>query len=198
MNGIVGILLAAGFSRRFGQQDKLTHVLANGDAIAVSAAKHLIEAIPTSIAVVRHTSMALADTLTSMGYQLVFCEDQEQVMADSFTKGIRFASQLKNPTRGFIMTLADMPYIQPETIRDVGEALCNCHSIVIPTYLAQRGHPVGFSASFRDELEALTGDEGARAVIKRHPQQVHLLPTHDAGILMDIDVPSDLLRQHQT
>lgn len=198
MNDIVGILLAAGFSRRFGHQDKLTHVLPNGDAVAVSAAKHLIEAMPTSIAVVRPTSVALMQALTAMGYQLVFCSEQEQLMADSLTNGIRAAAQLANPASGYVIALADMPYIQPATILSVSEALRERQGIVMPSYLGQRGHPVGFSASFRDELAALTGDEGARAVIKRHPQQVHVLPTEDAGILMDIDVPSDLLRQHQT
>ena len=198
MNDIVGILLAAGFSRRFGHQDKLTHVLPNGDAVAVSAAKHLIEAIPTSIAVVRPTSVALMQALTAMGYQLVLCSEQEQLMADSLTNGIRAAAQLANPASGYVIALADMPYIQPATMLSVSEALRERQGIVMPTYLGQRGHPVGFSVSFRDELEALTGDEGARAVIKRHPEQVHLLPTEDAGILMDIDVPSDLLRQHQT
>lgn len=191
---MIGILLAAGFSRRFGAADKLMQPLPDGRSIAYTSAANLILALPESVVVIRKENSALANDYQALGFHVVYCDDEDTEMADSFTKAIRFSSSLQAAANGFVVALADMPYIQPATISGVCEALRERHGIVIPTYLGQRGHPVGFSASFRDELEALTGDEGARAVIKRHPQQVHLLPTQDAGILMDIDVPSDLMR----
>lgn len=193
---MVGILLAAGFSRRFGLTDKLLQLLPDGRPIALTSAENFIQAIPTCIAVVRSENKALAELLLNAGLKVIFCHKNEQEMADSLSKAVRFSSNFNASNDGFVIALADMPYIQSTTISAVATKLnigLNLGaSIVIPTYNGQRGHPVGFSAKFRSELEDLRGDEGARSIIKRHPNEVHLLPSDDAGILADIDTPTDL------
>ena len=189
---MVGILLAAGFSRRFGSADKLLQPLPDGRYIALTAAKNLIEAIPTSIAVVRPENKALAELLLNVGLKVVFCTENDQEMADSLAAAIRLSANLEAASDGFVIALADMPYIQATTISAVATQLSAGASIVIPTYQGKRGHPVGFSAKFRDELDKLKGDEGARSIIKRYAEQVALLQTDDAGILMDIDTQADL------
>lgn len=191
---MIGILLAAGFSRRFGSEDKLLQLLPDGRPIALAAAEHLIQAIPNSIAVVRAENKMLATMLLNAGFEVIFCQENEQEMADSLTAAIRFSSNIEAENDGFVIALADMPFIKPETIRAVANKVVNGASIVIPTFEDQRGHPVGFSAKFSHELESLQGDEGARSIIKRYADQVFLLPTDDAGILADIDTPADLER----
>ncbi len=189
---MIGILLAAGFSRRFGSADKLVQLLPDGRPIALASAEHLIQAIPTSIAVVRQENKSLAKLLLNAGFNVVFCNENEQEMADSLTTAIRFSANLQAANDGFVIALADMPYIQPATISAVASKLANGSSIVIPVYQNQRGHPVGFSEKFRHDLENLQGDEGARSVIKRYPDEVCLSLCDDAGILADIDTSADL------
>lgn len=53
------------------------------------------------------------------------------------------------------------------------------------------GHPVLFPADLLPELAALTGDTGAREVLKRHEDRVHLVPLEGARALMDLDTPED-------
>ena len=189
---MVGILLAAGFSRRFGSVDKLLQPLPDGRSMAITAAEILIKAIPTSIAVLRPENKVLAELLLNVGLKVVFCNDSEQEMADSLATAIRFSANFEAANDGFVIALADMPYIQSATISAVATKLSSGASIVMPTYNGQRGHPVGFAAKFRHELENLHGDEGARSVIKRHPDEVELLQCDDAGILADIDTQADL------
>lgn len=189
---MVGILLAAGFSRRFGSVDKLLQLLPDGRPIALASAEHLIQAIPDSIAVLRIENKALATLLINTGLKVIFCNEHAQEMADSLTATIRYSSRFEAAKDGFVITLADMPYIKPETIRAVANKVAEGASIVMPTYQNQRGHPVGFSAKFRNELESLQGDEGARSIIKRYSNEVELLAIDDAGILADIDTPADL------
>ena len=189
---MIGILLAAGFSRRFGAEDKLLQPLPDGRLIAVAAAEHLIEAIPSCVAVVRAENKVLAEMLTSKGFKLVFCDESKPEMADSLATAIRFAGGFAEANDGFVIALADMPYIEAATIRAVAEQLGEGESIVMPSYQGQRGHPVGFSAKFRHELESLQGDEGARSIVKRYPDEVCLFACVDAGILADIDTPADL------
>ena len=192
---MIGILLAAGFSRRFGAADKLLQPLPDGRLIAMTAAENLIQAIPTCVAVVRAENKVLAEILMRIGFKLVFCDESKPEMADSLATAIRFSAGFAEAGDGFVIALADMPYIQTATIRAVAAQLKADASIVIPTYQGQRGHPVGFSAKFRHELESLHGDEGARSIIKRHANEVTLLACDDAGILADIDTPADLSQQ---
>ncbi|HSI25524.1 MAG TPA: nucleotidyltransferase family protein [Methylotenera sp.] len=189
---MLGILLSAGFSRRFGADDKLLQQLPDGRPIALASAEHLIQAIPESIAALRPDNKALATLLMNVGLKVIFCDDNAQEMADSLVSAIRYSTNVEAANNGFVIALADMPYIQPDTIREVACKLSNGASIVIPTYQNQRGHPVGFSAKFRTELENLQGDEGARSIIKHYPNEIYLLPSDDAGILADIDTPADL------
>jgi len=191
---MIGILLAAGFSRRFGASNKLLQPMADGRPIALAAAENLTQAIPTCIAVVRPENTALAALLKQAGLTVFSCKESEQEMADSLSAAIRFSANFEAASHGFVIALADMPYIQPATIRTVANSLNSSESIIIPTYHGQRGHPVGFAAKYRSELENLQGDEGARSIVKRYADAVCLLACEDAGILADIDTPQDLER----
>ena len=189
---MIGILLAAGFSRRFGAADKLMQTLPNGRLMAVAAAANLIEAIPLTIAVLRPDNKELADLLENAGLKIMFCNTQETQMADSLAAAVRYSAQLDVSGDGFVIALADMPYIKPHTISAVARELKTGAAIVAPVFQGKRGHPVGFSAKYRHELEQLTGDEGARSILKRHADQIKLLECNDSGILTDIDTPEDL------
>ena len=189
---MVGILLAAGFSRRFGSTNKLLQRLPDGRPIALASAENLIKAIPFSIAVLRPENQALAELMLNAGLRVVFCSENDEEMADSLATGVRFSANFEAASNGFVVALADMPYIQSDTIVAVANQVADGASIVIPTYQNQRGHPVGFSAKFRSELVNIHGDEGARSIIKRYADELELLPTRDAGILVDIDTQNDL------
>jgi molybdenum cofactor cytidylyltransferase len=92
----------------------------------------------------------------------------------------------------WVIALADMPRIAPDTIRKVIAGVEQGARIAAPVYKGERGHPVGFGASLRDELLALDGDEGARAVIERHRGDLRLIECDDPNVLYDIDRKSDL------
>lgn len=62
--------------------------------------------------------------------------------------------------------------------------------IALPCRQGKKGHPVLFPSRFYPDLLAGPA-EGAREVVRRHPQSVFLLPVDDAGILADIDTPED-------
>jgi CTP:molybdopterin cytidylyltransferase MocA len=51
------------------------------------------------------------------------------------------------------------------------------------------GHPVLFPADLLPDLARLSGDEGARGVLKRHGARVTLLPLKDDRAAVDLDTP---------
>lgn len=195
---IVGILLAAGYSRRFGAGNKLVQPLPDGRLMALASAQHLLAAIPLSIAVIRPDAHELAALLTAAGLQVVRCAAHQQEMADSLAVAVNYCNDevlgLAKATTvsGLVIALADMPLIHSSSYALVARKLEQGEPIVIPSYQGQRGHPVGFSANFKTELASLHGDAGARSLIKKYAQALHMVDCDDPGILMDIDTVDEL------
>ena len=95
---------------------------------------------------------------------------------------------------GWLIMLGDMPSIRVETIAAVIAALRGGARIAIPVMSGKRGHPVGFSASYLAQLRSLTGDVGAREILKSDAAFVEEINVDDPGIFADIDTPKDLKR----
>lgn len=187
MDSIVGILLAAGAGRRFGA-DKLTHSLPDGDLVAVRACRSLLAGTDRVLAVVRPGGGELAALLQAEGAEVRVCADAEQGMGASLAFGIRACPD----AAGWLIALADMPWIKPATIGKVADALRSGAFIAAPCWQGRRGHPVGFSRNLGPELAVLGGDQGAKTVIQAYLDQLRLIDCADAGVLRDIDKPEDL------
>ena len=184
---IVGILLAAGGSSRFGS-DKLLYPLANATPLGLVAARRLRPACDRVLAVVRPNSDRLADLLAAEGYELVISAASLRGMGHSLAAGVSAAAD----AAGWVVALADMPYIAPVTFGQVASALRAGGSIVVPEYRGRRGHPVGFAKQWGEQLSALAGDEGARRIVAAFPAAVVRCEVDDPGIVRDVDQLADL------
>jgi len=189
---VIGILLAAGFSTRFGTNKLLAPLPAEGPdggaPVAVAAARHLAEALPGPVAVVRPRAQKVSKLLREAGCTTVICKNAAQGMGASLAAGVRAAEDAD----GWVIALADMPFVPAETIRLIATALEQGAAIAAPAHGGERGHPVGFARRFRDDLLALSGDQGARQILKTYAHCITLYETGDCGVLRDIDVPGDL------
>ena len=188
MRNIAGILLAAGRGTRFGGH-KLLSSLPDGTPLGVAAARHLLAALPVSLAVVRSDDAILSARLSAAGMRVVVCEQADQGMGMSLRTGVAASRD----AAGWVIALADMPLIKPETIKGVVALLQQGAALAAPSHGGQRGHPVGFGHVLRDELLALAGDQGARDLLTRHASRLVLLPVDDPGILADVDTPADIV-----
>jgi len=190
MRRVVGILLAAGSSRRFGS-NKLLAPLADGTPLAVAAASRLIAAVPESIAVVRPGDVALAALLAAQGLRIIECAEAEWGMGHSLAAGIAAASTAD----AWLIALADMPFIKASTITGLAAQLYVGSPLIAPFHGGQRGHPVGFASGLGAELLSSTGDAGAREILARHAEELARFDVNDPGILFDVDTPADLAAQ---
>ena len=187
---IQGILLAAGQGSRFGG-DKLLHRLPGGEVMALASARHLASALPAVLAVVRPEHSALRALLEEAGIPVIIAPDAERGMGHSLAAGVAASAQAS----GWVIALADMPYVQRSTIAAIADGLLAGHEIVAPAYHGRRGNPVGISAKHREALLALEGDAGARHLLQARRELVHLIEVGDPGVIHDIDTPQDLARQ---
>jgi molybdenum cofactor cytidylyltransferase len=188
---IVGLLLAAGSATRFGS-DKLRHELPHGVSIAAQAARHLKLEIDTVIAVVRPGSAELAQALKSEGCEVVVCENAAEGMGASLACAARAVAHGYSDADGYLIALADMPFVRRTTIAAVRDALAAGAPLAAPYFRARRGHPVALSRKFLEQLVALKGDEGARALVAENERALLKIPVGDPGVIRDIDTPDDL------
>jgi molybdenum cofactor cytidylyltransferase len=189
MTEIAGILLAAGSARRFGAA-KLLQRLHDGVPVAAAAAQSLTQVLANTVAVVKPGDHVLIELFTEQGLQVVENPLAEEGMGTSLAAGINASAQ----AAGWLIMLADMPWIRTATISVLADRLDNGASMVAPVYAGQRGHPVGFSSRWLQPLRDLSGDRGARDLITAHPDALELFATEDAGVVQDIDYPQDLSR----
>jgi molybdenum cofactor cytidylyltransferase len=187
--GIGGILLAGGAGSRFGGR-KLLHSLPDGTSIGVAAWRNLRAALEHTVVVVREGDDELATLIADAGAPVVRCKDARLGMGHSLVCGVRALEG----AGGWVVALADMPRVRPQTIVALAGRLRAGARIVVPVWNGQRGHPVGFAASCRDELLALSADSGARALLERHAADVVRVPVDDPGIVQDVDTKEDAAR----
>ena len=158
------------------------------EGLAVQAARHLRSALPQVVAAVRPASDELERLLAAEGVRTVVCERAAEGMGASLACAVRAAG----PADGYVVALADMPFVRPSSIAAVRDALAAGAVLAAPYFHARRGHPVGISARFRAELETLGGDEGARRIVAMHGAELVKVPVGDPGVIRDIDRPADL------
>ena len=187
MSGIVGLLLAAGKGRRFGG-DKLSQHLSSGELVIERSLKHLAAATDSCLVLTHRQSPPLHSITNALGASLLEVPQAESGMGSTLAAGVQATSQ----AAGWVIALGDMPCIRPDTITSVVSALRDGASIVAPRHAGQRGHPVGFSRAWLNNLLALHGDTGARDVLKAHAADITCIEVNDPGCLLDIDTPEDL------
>jgi molybdenum cofactor cytidylyltransferase len=185
-----GILLAAGRGRRFdpqGLRNKLLQPLDDGTPVVVASARHLLSVLPRVIAVVPLQDGGVAETLRALGCEVTTCEDADSGMAASLVHAI--AASLPQAD-AWLVALGDMPYVSPSTLRALLDALVTGADIAAPVFEGRRGNPVAFGARHLPDLLALTGEHGARSLLRSAP--VVEVTVDDPGILRDIDTPGDI------
>ncbi|MDO9596545.1 MAG: nucleotidyltransferase family protein [Azoarcus sp.] len=188
-DGISGILLAAGRGRRFGS-DKLLQPLSDGTPMAVVSARSLRAACARCVCVLRPEQRSLGRLLRAEAFEVYFRSEVDLGMGHSLANAVSVSMDAS----AWVVALGDMPQLATGTVVGVVAALRQGATLAAPTFRGRRGHPVGFSAVWREQLLALRGDEGARALLAENAHLISAFPCDDAGVLLDIDTPDALAR----
>jgi molybdenum cofactor cytidylyltransferase len=186
---IVGVLLAAGSASRFGG-GKLMAPMQDGTPVGVASLRRLAAHVDAVVAVVRSVDAdsELAHCLGDAGARVTVCPQAAEGMGRSLAWGVRAAPL----AAGWIIMLADMPWIDATTIARVVAAVRDGAIIAAPRFRGERAHPVGFASLCYAELATLRGDEGARRVVAAHADRLTVIDVDDPGSVRDIDTPADL------
>lgn len=183
------LLLAAGFSRRFGSAKQL-YSLPSGHTIISSAIKALHTSGCNFVVVIREDDTALSTHLDTLEVKTIKVTTAQNGLSNVIAEA---ASRVDlNDIKWLGVYLGDMPYIKPSTLLALA-VNATATTIVRPRYLAQCGHPVLFGRKYFGELKTLEGDFGAKAILQAHPTALHIVDTDDAMVLHDIDQIKDII-----
>lgn len=187
---IIGVLLAAGHSTRFGAP-KQSFILPNGCEMALQSALNLKQAVDEVVVVLRSEHAELQARLQAHGCACLVLAQAHAPMGYSIAAAVK-ATQGQN-VDGWLIALADMPYIDPASLSLMAATLALPDTLICaPTHQGQRGHPVGFHACLAGALMRLETEEGAKSVLAQHRDCITLVEVADAGVLYDVDYPSQI------
>lgn len=183
-----GVLLAAGHSTRFGEENKLLAQL-DGEPLVRRAARSLLSASLAGVVVVLgHQAGAVADALEGLDVETRLNPDHDEGQSTSVRTGVAAARE-----RGWdaaVFALGDMPVVDPASIDSLVSAYRERdETAVAPSYEGVRGNPVLFDREHFDALSSVRGDRGGREIVERVGT---LVPVDDPGVRTDVDRQSDL------
>lgn len=178
------LVLAAGSARRFGSDKRLAR-LPNGRLLLEEVCLRIGEAGLTPLLALDADAPQAVRGLAR--HLLIPSAIARQGMGATLAAAIAEIPA----ERGCLVCLGDMPWIEPATYRQVAAALTD-ETIVQPVYAGTPGHPVGFGVRYIRALATLSGDIGARSLLRAAGAQVIQLSVADAGIVHDVDDSADL------
>ena len=181
-------MLAAGASRRFGEQ-KLVAPLAGKAVVRHAVERAIASGVEETIVVTGANAKEVRAALTGLAVRFVENPQFAQGMSTSLAAGI---AALAPGTEAAIIVLGDQPFVPAEAyaavLREYRERRA---PIVAPSYNGVRGHPVLFDAALFGELLATRGDRGARGVIGSDPRRAHYVELA-LPVPADVDDPAAL------
>jgi molybdenum cofactor cytidylyltransferase len=196
------IVLAAGSGRRFGTDKRLT-ILPSGRTLLMSTLASVPPLFSKYFLVLKPGEETIASEIPAP-WTVIFAQQAEKGIGYSLLNAMKTLLTMQNESdlslmplniRGALVALADMPYVHKTTYEQISSAISS-NLLVLPTYKAQRGNPVGIGSDFFAELAkpptTALADQGARGLITKYRHKVQYLECDDLGILRDIDTPADL------
>ena len=186
------ILLAAGQSKRMGSRNKLLEPVGGEPLIRRVAAAVGAAGIRRLIVVTGHQADRVRDALSGLECRFADNPDYPTGMGSSVAVGARAVFDAADPPDAVIVCLGDMPEITPVAL----DALIANYdpaagrTIVAASSAGQRGNPVLWDRRFAEDLASLSGDAGARDILREHADQTVIVEMDDAAVLRDLDTPA--------
>ena len=185
------IILAAGAASRWGRPKQLVRL--SGETLLDRAARTALAAgCDPVVCVIGAHADALALHPMPAGVTPVFHEQWAEGMGSSLAFGVKAVMESAPATESLFVLLCDQPMVTPNLLAVMqaaglergGKGIVLCDPGEGPP-----GPPALFSRAFFTDMQALTGDIGARALARRHAEDVATVVFPAAR--WDLDTPED-------
>ena len=188
---ILGLLLAAGSSRRMGEDNKLLQKI-NGVNMVVLVAEQIKKSkVSEFIVVTGFEADQIKDCLKHLTENFIYNPQHSKGLSSSLKIGLK---NISGDIDGVIVFLGDMPLIQSQHIDSLIQAFdpTEGRSICVPVHGRKRGNPVLWGRQYFNEITAIKGDTGAKHLLEEYSDQISEVVIDSDGILFDVDTPERL------
>lgn len=192
MTAFEAVVLAAGAGVRFGG-GKLLAPWRGGlliEAALTSAFAAPVRAV-TVVTGADASAIAAAARAFDPRVRIVHAADHAEGMGASLRCAI---ASLPEDTEAVFVFLGDMPRVPPAVLGPLAQAVRAGAPAAAPMFAGRRGNPVVLARALFPQILALTGDAGARDILRRPDSALALVEASDDGVLFDVDQPGDLAR----
>ncbi|CAA9458837.1 MAG: Molybdenum cofactor cytidylyltransferase [uncultured Rubrobacteraceae bacterium] len=186
---VSAVVLAAGAARRFGGGKLLAEV--GGRPLIHHALLNLADApVGETIVVVGAGAEGIREACKAFEVRVVENPEWAAGQSTSVRAGILACGP---EARAVVVLLGDQPFVGKEAIKKLIAAFEGGARVAVATYGGRRRNPVLFAREAWPLLvEELSGDEGARSVLRRHPGIVVEVPCDGVAEPTDVDTREDL------
>ena len=191
---ISAVILAAGESRRMGEQNKLLLPI-GGEVLILKFVKSVCASdVDDVLVVVGHEAEKIKDILQGQPVRFVANPNYLVGMTTSIQSGVRAVSPESD---GWLICLSDMPFAETSDFNCLIYAFNNFRIpesslIVVPVFQEKRGNPVLFSREFRGKILQYKGD-GCRGILQEYPKSVMEVMMGNDNLFLDVDTPEDYI-----
>ena len=196
---ISAIILAAGESKRMGQQKLLMSwgkVSVIQHVISVFAKAGVDEIVVVTGSHREEVEANLSQLKKDYPVRSLFNEDfATGDMLSSIQCGLRALTP--KPEDAALIALGDQPQVREGSVRRVCKTFEETGSpLVVPSYHMRRGHPWLVARSLWDAILALRNPQTPRDFLNSHADEIKYVEVDDEGILADLDTPEQY-RAHE-
>ncbi|HZY42255.1 MAG TPA: nucleotidyltransferase family protein [Anaerolineae bacterium] len=185
---IAAILLAAGQSRRMGQNKLFLPYAASTMIETIVAEIAACEAIDDIVVVTGYEADRVAAQLVAYRVRCVFNPQYAQAeMLVSIQTGLR---ALTEGTSAALIVLGDQPRLRRDIVQRVIDA-AGSDTLIIPSFQMKRGHPILIPRSIWPSVLSLPPEATLRDVIRANADHIRYVTFDDDSVLRDIDTPED-------
>lgn len=186
---MIGIILAAGFSKRMGKNKLLLPFKDN--TIIESVIREVVSSKLNKVYIVCRED-EVKDLAGKYSLNIIINKKAHEGQSTSIVEAIK---KVDSEAGSYMFLMGDQPLINKDFINEMIDFYNNNNtSILVPYYNDKRGTPVIFSSKWKKDLLKLKGDEGGRQIIRGNIKDILKYKVDSKILGIDIDNIEDYER----
>jgi CTP:molybdopterin cytidylyltransferase MocA len=184
---ILGIILAAGESKRIGSPKALLRIGEETFANRIAGMMKAIGIHNILLVAGPHRDEIEKD---SKEYHVLFNPDYSLGQFSSLQRGVR---NLPTGIKQVLVWPVDMPLVRKDTVEKLIAAALQ-QPMIVPTFSGKKGHPVIYNSQALLRILTMKPTQTAKELVVHFEGRLAQIKVDDPGILIDIDTPEDYER----
>lgn len=186
------VVLAAGGSRRLGQPKQL---LPFGSSYLLQQVMDQVTNLDAGVKVLvlGAQEQAIQQRIDTTDFQVVVNKKWEEGISSSIKAGLDACLQHEPQLAGVLIVLGDQPLVRTTQL---DQLISENGELVASSYAGQVGVPAFFGSAHFSALQALVGDQGAKAILKKHPEMLKTVAIPEAAQDVDTREAYDRIVKH--